>query len=151
MIHRTHTAQRHVRIFSSFLPVLLLCFSAQISLFAAATTPEQAKAVVSGWLMGNNTPLGTALNQQIKDVKTFKDDGGATLHYVVSLNPSGFVVVSADDLIEPIIAFAKAGSYNPSVTTPLGALVRQDMKGRMAVAKNAAAGRGAVPEQRIAQ
>jgi hypothetical protein len=110
--------------------------------FAAATTPEQAKAVVTGWLKGNNAPLGTPLGAAIQAVTPYKDDAGAAIYYVVTLQPSGFVVVSADDLIEPIIAFAGAGKYDPATTNPLGALVSQDQKARIAVAKAQAARAG---------
>jgi len=48
------------------------------------------------------------------------------------LEPSGFVIVSADDLVEPIIGFADDGTYEPSPENPLGALVTNDLNGRMA-------------------
>lgn len=131
------------RRFVCWFSLLLLLPGASPALFAAATTPEQAKAVVTGWLKLDNAPLGTALGQQIKAVQTYKDEAGATAYYIVNLEPSGFVVISADDLIEPIIGFVKAGAYDPSSANPLGALVSQDMKARMAAAKTAAAVRGA--------
>jgi len=48
------------------------------------------------------------------------------------LRPTGFVIVSADYLVEPIIGFADDGTYDPSDQNPLGALVNQDLKGRLA-------------------
>jgi len=46
---------------------------------------------------------------------------------VVYLDPEGFVIVAADDLIEPIIGFAPRGQFDPSTKNPLGALVSNDL------------------------
>ena len=65
-------------------------------------------------------------------VETFTDNYGEPVYYIVYLEPSGFVIVSADDLVEPIIGFADDGTYEPSPENPLGALVTNDLNGRMA-------------------
>ncbi|HEY3324272.1 MAG TPA: C10 family peptidase [Planctomycetota bacterium] len=117
---------------------LCLLFSGALT-FGAATTPEQAQAAVTGWLKLDANPLGAALGQQIKEVKTFTDEAGATLYYVVNLQPSGFVLVSADDTIEPILAFSPVGAYDPSPGSPLFDIASQDQKGRIAAAKGAQA------------
>lgn len=57
--------------------------------------------------------------------------GCEAIYYVVYLQPSGFVIVSTDDLVEPIIAFAGTGTYDPAPGNPLGALVTKDLKGRI--------------------
>ncbi|MEI6914278.1 MAG: SUMF1/EgtB/PvdO family nonheme iron enzyme, partial [Armatimonadota bacterium] len=44
--------------------------------------------------------------------------------------PSGFVIVAGDDAIEPVIAFSSSGSYNPTSSNPLGALVTNDLSRR---------------------
>ena len=54
---------------------------------------------------------------------------------MVNLQPGGFVIVSADDRIEPIIAFADDGIFDPSVDNPLGALVTGDINQRMAMVR----------------
>ena len=56
---------------------------------------------------------------------------------MVYLDPSGFVIVAADDLVEPIIGFAGAGQFDPSASNPLGALVSKDLAGRVAYARQA--------------
>ena len=49
------------------------------------------------------------------------------------MNPSGFVIVSADDLAEPVVAFVSGdGLYDPSPDNPLGALISRDLPGRIA-------------------
>jgi hypothetical protein len=42
------------------------------------------------------------------------------------------IIMSADDLVEPIIAFAPEGTYGPASTNPLGALASRDVPGRVA-------------------
>ena len=46
------------------------------------------------------------------------------------------MIVSADDLVEPVIGFVKGnGSYDPSEETILGALVSRDLPGRAEIAR----------------
>jgi hypothetical protein len=93
---------------------------------------EQARDAVNGWLRADHAPLQTAMGQPAKRVETFNDAQGSPLYYVVSLDPEGFVIVAADDLVEPIIGFASGGRFDPSTHNPLGALVSNDLPGRVA-------------------
>jgi hypothetical protein len=81
-------------------------------------------------------PLGTAPGKHVGKADVFTDDTGQSAYYVVYLEPAGFVIVPADDLVEPIIAFAPMGEYDPSPDNPLGALVSQDVPARVAAARN---------------
>ncbi|GAG46507.1 unnamed protein product, partial [marine sediment metagenome] len=115
---------------------------------ADPTSAEQAKAVVAQWLRKSTRPLDTQLGHQLDSVQTFRDDKGSALYYVVYLRPSGFVIVSGDDFVEPIVAFAPAGAYDPSPSDPLGALVGRDLPGRISRARSLArapAPNGAAP------
>ncbi len=115
------------------------------SLWAKSVSAGEAEKVVRGWLKVDAQPLGTALGQDIMSVKAFSDENGDTVYYAVYLQPSGFVIVPGDDLVEPIICFAPVGRYDPSKDNPLGALVSRDVPGRIAVVRafHAAAGSGA--------
>jgi hypothetical protein len=115
-------------VFTAVLVLLQLCSS----LWALSTTAYEAEMAVAGWLKVNPQPLGTALGQEVMRVETFTDNYGKPVYYIVYLEPSGFVIVSADDLVEPIIGFADDGTYDPSPENPLGALVTNDLNGRMA-------------------
>ena len=117
---------------SIILAVVLIFLQLCSSLWALPTTAYEAEMAVAGWLKVDPQPLDTALGQEVKRVETFSDDYGKPVYYIVYLEPSGFVIVSADDLIEPIIGFADDGSYDPSPESPLGALVTNDLNGRMA-------------------
>ena len=104
----------------------------------------QAQAMVKGWLKLCPSPLGAKLGGQIKEVVTFPDGQGRAAYYVVYLDPSGFVIVPADDFVEPIVSFAAGGRYDPSPRTPFGALASQDLLSRVvAVRAGQAQGAGA--------
>ena len=57
----------------------------------------------------------------------------------------GFVIIPGDDLVEPIIAFAPHGEYDPSDQNPLGALVNQDVPRRLVLAQEEEAQARRVP------
>ena len=46
--------------------------------------------------------------------------------------PGGFAIVAGDDLVEPIIAFAPQGTFDPNPQNPLYALLNRDLPGRLA-------------------
>ncbi len=119
--------------------VTLLSLVALSSAWAKPTTSSQAMAVVKAWRQQEKAPLKSALGKSTKAVKTFQDSSGSDLYHVVTLEPSGFAVVPADDLVEPIIAFSSDGIFDPSDTNPLGALVSRDLPGRIARAREGVA------------
>src|SRR4051812_13551516 len=101
-------------------PILLCAFILFIVAtgFAAETTSDQATAAVTGWLRENNTRMGVTLGQS-GNVTAIKDSIGKTQFYVVSLEPSGFALVAADDRIEPIIAFSDSGKFDATHKNPV--------------------------------
>lgn len=127
---------RHVKlrplIILTFSFLLLLCNS---NLWAKPVSASDAEKVVRGWLKVDAKPLGTVFGQDIMSVKAFSDAKGETVYYAVYLQPTGFVIVPGDDLVEPIICFAPAGRYDPSKDKPLSALVSRDVPGRIAVVR----------------
>jgi len=120
--------------------VVILVLSRVHNLHAEPTTAEQAQKVVQGWLRASPQPLGERVGRQIVNIEIFNDQQGHSLYYVVHLADSGFVIVPADDLVEPIIALVPAGSYDPSTDNPLGALVSSDLAGRLDIARTLQAG-----------
>ncbi|MHC4085415.1 MAG: C10 family peptidase [Planctomycetota bacterium] len=137
---------RHVKL----RPLIMLAFSVSLflcssNLWAKPVSAGEAEKVVRGWLKADAQPLGTALGQDIMSVKAFSDENGDTVYYAVYLQPSGFVIVPGDDLVEPIICFVPVGRYDPSEDNPLVTLVSRDVPGRVAVVRafHAAAGSAA--------
>lgn len=97
---------------------------------------QDALALVKGWLRVEPRPLREHLSRTIRGVQACSTQDGEFLYYVVSLEPAGFVIVAADDLIEPIIGFSAAGQFDASFENPLGALVGNDLPNRMAYARS---------------
>ena len=106
-----------------------------IGVRAAPKTADDARQLIVVWLKRDSRPLGATLGQRVKEVQTFKDDKGEPLYHVVYLDPSGFVIVPADDLVEPIIAFANQGRFDPSLNSPLGAFINGDVPARISNAR----------------
>lgn len=125
--------KRRSPVFAIILVVSHLCCS---SLWARPTTAYEAEKVVSGWLKANARPLSTTLGRRVMNVETFTNEHSSSVYYIVYLQPCGFVIVSADDLIEPIIGFANDGTYESSLENPLGALVTNDLNGRAAATRS---------------
>jgi hypothetical protein len=104
---------------------------------AAPVNSKQAAAVVTGWLNAERAPLGESLGGSVQRVDTFDNGAGDPIYYIVYLEPAGYVIVPADDLVEPIVGFASAGQYDPSEGNPLGALVSNDLSARVSYARQA--------------
>jgi hypothetical protein len=79
--------------------------------------------------------LGAQLSARVKSTEAVKNAAGEILYYVAQLDPSGFVILPADDLVDPIVAFSAAGSFDASSKGPLATLVNRDMPRRMARAR----------------
>jgi hypothetical protein len=112
--------------------VLILLFAYPRDASGDPVSAEQARDAVTSWLRADPSPLQTTMGQQVKRVETFNDARGTPLYYVAYLDPDGFVIVAADDLIEPIVGFASTGRFDPATNNPLGALVSNDLPDRIA-------------------
>jgi hypothetical protein len=123
--HRTSSISFFVLVCS-----LLLLIAAGTQ--ARPTTPQKAKLVVSGWLANNTQPFDMPLGNRIMDVETVAGEAGEPLYYVVRLSRSAFVIVPADDLVEPILSFAAGQPPEPSAQDPLTALITADVNARLA-------------------
>ena len=95
----------------------------------AQMSGKQAADVVAGWLRTEQAPLQTPMQGEVLRVDSYPS-AKAPVYHVVSLKPEGFVVVAADDRIEPIIAFVPRGQFAASAASPLFALVSRDLPGR---------------------
>ena len=132
-------ARLHALIIPAFLILLLF---RPVNLCAKPMSSGQAEKAVRGWLKLDPNPLQAPLGNQVEQVYVFGDDSGEAIYYVIYLQPTGFVIVPADDLVEPIIAFADDGIFDPSDDNPLGALVSRDLPGRVVAARTFQAAAG---------
>jgi len=79
--------------------VLILVVIQSNKLHASPTTAHEAKLVVTGWLKANPQPFDSTPERHVSSTETFTNNSGEPIYTIVYLEPSGFVVVSADDLI----------------------------------------------------
>jgi hypothetical protein len=93
---------------------------------ADPVTPEQAMALANAAL----NPNGQASGFTPKSVEAVKDVDKSVLYYVVSCEPSGYIIIASDDSIEPIIAFSESGTFEKSAKNPLFVLLQNDLRTR---------------------
>jgi len=130
-IHGRAAASSRVETKALIARLIMLHLCASVSL-ASLASPHRARSLVKGWLRADPRPLNVPIGRKLRTVESFHDRDGQPLFHVVYLTPSGFVIVPADDSMEPILAFADDGIFDPSPDNPLGALVAKDIKGRFA-------------------
>ncbi|MBN2234740.1 MAG: C10 family peptidase [Opitutales bacterium] len=98
---------------------------------AAPVSPDRAGKVAAAWARSSQQHLGKQMNRTIQEVKTFNDANGEDMFHVILLDMGGFVVVPADDEVEPIIAFSSDGTLEEDPENPLWSLVSQDLPSRI--------------------
>jgi hypothetical protein len=111
---------------------LLVLLLGPLSAWARPTSDTEARQTVRGWLTLDKRPLGARMAANTAQVQAFKDDTGNVNYFVVALQPSGFVVVGGDDLLEPIVAFAPQGTFEAIPENPLYDLLQRDVPARLA-------------------
>jgi hypothetical protein len=102
---------------------------------AAPVNAQTAANAVLGWLRLDHQPMGSRMSASVHHTETVHDAAGAALYHVVHLDPAGYVIVPADDMAEPVIAFSASGQFVASSSDPVAALVNRDLPRRMARAR----------------
>ncbi|MGI5922468.1 MAG: C10 family peptidase [Lentisphaeria bacterium] len=128
----------------------LLFWAGQSSLQAAPVSLAAARAVAANWLAVAEKPMGADFTQAaLAKVTPIVNAGGVTIAYHAALSPSGYIIVSADDRLQPIVTFSATGSYDDSAANPLRGLLLADLNARLAavadIAPEGAATRSALP------
>ena len=113
---------------------LAIIFCANI--FAATINKSEAANAVKGWLNYSRCPLSAHLNKSIKNVCSFSNATGQLLYYLVNFEKEGFVIVSPNDLIEPIISFSGTGYLDTNPQNPLFDFLEADLSERISSIKN---------------
>ncbi|MCE5186384.1 MAG: C10 family peptidase [Planctomycetaceae bacterium] len=124
---RRITVIEHVAVSSLF---LLFVFSS-----IAAAKPIHKNAAENagrGWLRENARPMEKAIGRQFSETVAYTSEQDQTLYYVINLQPEGFMVLSGDDAIEPVIAFSSSGQFVDDNANPLKVMLDKDMAGRLA-------------------
>ena len=127
--------QKTYKYFIFFLASLLIIHLRPDIASAGPVDIERASRTAEAWLSLDSTPLDAPLGAIIQNIDAYRDSTGRPLYYIVYLEPAGFLIVSGDDLIEPVVGFVEGGEYVPSDDNPLGALVTRDLAGRVLAAR----------------
>lgn len=84
---------------------------------SANITPQIARQVAETWLSQNPAPMVKHPGNQTwhtTSVRPFKDQQNVTIAYIVDLNPQGYIVVPANEAIDPILAFGTSSNFKGS-------------------------------------
>ena len=115
-----------------FLPRLLLGVVASAALsaaFAAEITDDQAANAVQAWI-DQGSSMGRLANAEVDSSATVETASGSRLH-IVKLAGGGFVITSADDRVDPVIAFSPTGTdLVQDASNPFWALLSGDIAAR---------------------
>lgn len=115
-----------------------------VSIFAKQIPQEQTLAVAKEMLRFNNDGLRNDSDFDLRLVYTAVDNSsdlrasGEVLYYVYNVGKEGFVVVSANDIFFPIVAYSLTGTYDPEELNSGFALWMKDVEYGMseAIKKN---------------
>ncbi|MBR4172492.1 MAG: C10 family peptidase [Kiritimatiellae bacterium] len=102
---------------------LLLAFVA----CADEIKPEDAETAARNWIHSEVSPLGTRMGKSVSGIQSFADVDGTPLFHLAALDGGGFVILSADDGMEPVLAFSDKGTFSPSEDNALWVLLHRDL------------------------
>lgn len=122
---------------SVFFFMLILCGLAISSVPAAPIHADQARQAAIGWLRLYPQPMESRISGTLTEITPI-GQVDQPLGFIVRLAPAGFVILSAEDRIEPIIAFSATGQIDDRPDNPLLSLLNQDLAGRLAQVQAAA-------------
>ena len=92
---------------------------------------DSACLAASNWLDTDASPLPHSVSpREIAAVHTISDETGETLFYALDLTGGGFLVVSADTSITPIMACSDTGAWDADGENPLRAFLTADLASR---------------------
>ena len=118
----------------------LLFWAGQSSLLSAPVSLDAARAFAANWLAAVEKPMGTDFTEAaaVAEVAPIVNADGVTIAYHAAISPSGYVIVSADDRIQPIVTFSATGTYDDSAANPLRGLLLADLNVRLAAVEDIA-------------
>lgn len=114
-----------------FTAILVLAPLCSVHTQARTVDLDSAERAVRGWLRTHATPLQTALGRQVDAIDPECCADGDLLYYLVLLDPQGFVIVSAEERIEPIIGFGYTTDAALAPGGVLRRLISADMRARL--------------------
>ncbi|MBN1970594.1 MAG: C10 family peptidase [Candidatus Delongbacteria bacterium] len=95
--------------------------------FSAPVNEQMAEKVAKLWF-NNWLDKGSSTDPVVDKVNVEKSENGTNLFYIVTFEDKGFVIVSADDTVIPILGYSTDSSTkkrNPALNDLLGSYVKQ--------------------------
>ena len=116
-----------VLVFRLCLPFVTVLFAAEVR--GTEITAEQAADAVQAWI-DEGSSMGRLAGAEVDSSATVETASGSRLH-VVKLAGGGFVITSADDRVDPVIAFSPGGTnLVQDASNPFWALISGDIAAR---------------------
>ena len=108
----------------------LLWFFAGLEIYAQEISISGAEKAANVWLA--NTTF--YMNYQLKGIHNLKNKEGEMLAYRFDLQPQGYLVLTADQSLPPVIAYSFTGNFSIAdhQANPLEDMLIQDIKARLA-------------------
>ncbi len=95
---------------------------------AADVSQDVAKDAAAAWTRLREAPDGAFASSEPESVSTFDAKDGKGRFHVVNFKGGGYVVMSSDTRIEPVIAYSKTGAWNDGAKDgPLFAMLSVDV------------------------
>jgi|GEM_PF-6736051 len=92
---------------------------------AAPVNQSTALQMAQGWLAEKTTHLGAHMRPETKSAESFPG------YHVIHLAPEGFVITSADDDFEPVLAFADRGDFKYDPESPLCLMLNRHLSAQV--------------------
>ena len=97
--------------------------------WSAEVTPEQARAAAVKWLARNPVGMTAAFrSSDVEEPQTAVKADGRALFHVLEVSGDGYVVMSADTRLPPVVAFSASGTLDPGdAGNPLVAFLERSL------------------------
>ena len=113
--------------FRLFLPLVAVVFAATVH--GTEITADQAADAVQAWI-DEGSSMGRLADAEVDSSATLETASGSHIH-VVKLAGGGFVITSADDRVDPVLAFSPSGTnLVQDASNPFWALISGDIAAR---------------------
>lgn len=112
--------------------IMTVClFLGALSAYAVEVTSQQAQWAAQGWRTDpRNTLEAQFAGKVVSQTRTYRNEDGDPIFYVVVFRDGGFIVTAADDALEPIVAFSETGIWVEDAANPLWVMLNRDMDER---------------------
>ena len=100
------------------------------SVRGAVVDSDSAREFATNWLSAAGDGLWSGV-REVGDIDSLLDADGKVVAYVVGLRPAGYLVLSTDDRISPVIAMSRSGSFDNAAGNPLRSMLLADLGKRL--------------------